>query len=165
MEQNAQKSFDSFDSFIAVLEDPAQLVGDIADIESAKAEAASLNQHHLLDGYIQTEQAQILKLRGLEQRRARFAGDLGWGSLTFRQILAVAPPYQQSVLQPLFEYLEQQLMWLQDARGAAEQIIKVRLHELDVALAGQTGSSYDNSGSVTDSAPAPLHSVMRETYV
>ncbi len=56
-------------------------------------------------------------------------------------------------------------MWLQDARGAAEQIIKVRLHELDVALAGQTGSSYDNSGSVTDSAPAPLHSVMRETYV
>ena len=72
MEQNAQKSFDSF---IAVLEDTAQLVGDIADIESAKAEAASLNQHHLLDGYIQTEQAQILKLRGLEQRRARFAGD------------------------------------------------------------------------------------------
>ena len=67
MEQNAQKSFDSF---IAVLEDTAQLVGDIADIESAKAEAASLNQHHLLDGYIQTEQAQILKLRGLEQRRS-----------------------------------------------------------------------------------------------
>ena len=162
MEQNTQKSLDGF---IAVIEETARLIGDIAQIESAKAEAASLGQHYLLDGYIQTEQAQILKLRGLEQRRTRFARELGWDSLTFRQILSRVSLRQQGILQPLFEDLEQQLIWLQDARGAAEQIIKVRIHELDVMLKGQTGSAYDNTGSISADAPAPLHSAMKDTYV
>ena len=46
---------------------------------------------------------------------------------------------------------------------AAGSIIRVRLHELDVALAQQTGSSYDSSGNA--GASVPLHSAMRDTYV
>lgn len=160
MEQTTQ---DLFDSFTSVLEETIRLIGDIAQVETDKAEAASLRQHHLLDEYIQTEQAQILKLRGLEQKRTRLAKELGWDSLTFSQLLAKAPLRQSGQLRPLFEDLKQQLMWLQDSRGAAEQIIKVRLHELDMALAGQAASSYDNSGNV-NSGPA-LHSAMRDTYV
>lgn len=160
MEQNAR---DLFDDFTALIEETAQLVGDIAQIESDKAEAASLRQHHLLDGYIQEEQAQILKLRGLEQRRMRLAKELGWESLTFRQIIAKVPLRQRGRLQPLFDDLEQQLRQLKDARDAAEQIIKVRLHELDIILAGQNGGSYDNSGNVNSAVQ--LHSSMRDTYV
>lgn len=160
MEQNTQELFDDF---AAVIEETARLISHIAQVEADKATAASLRQHHLLDGYIQEEQAQILKLRGLEQRRTRLAGELGWDSLTFRQILARASLRQSSRLQPLFEELEWQLGRLKDSRAAAEQIIKVRLHELDVILAAQAGSSYDNSGSV--SATPPLHSAMRDTYV
>ncbi len=158
-----QKTQDLFDDFISVIKETTLLLGDIAQVETDKAEAASLKQHHLLDGYIQAEQAQILKLRGLEQRRLRLARELGWDSLTFRQILVSAPLRQSGRLRPLFEDLEQQLMQLRDSRMAAEQIIKVRLHELDVALSGQTGSSYDNSGNV--SSGSALHPAMRDTYV
>lgn len=158
-----QKTQDLFDDFISVIRETTLLLGDITQVEADKAEAASLKQHHLLDGYIQAEQAQILKLRGLEQRRLRLARELGWDSLTFRQILASAPLRQSGRLRPLFEDLELQLMQLRDSRMAAEQIIKVRLHELDVALSGQTGSSYDNSGNV--SSGSALHPAMRDTYV
>lgn len=157
------KTQELFDEFTTVIKETTQLIGDIAQVEADKAEAASLKQHHLLDGYIQKEQAQILKLRGLEQRRIRLAAGLGWDSLTFRQILAGASLRQRGLLQPLFEELESELKRLRDSRRAAEQIIKVRLHELDMALAGQAGGSYDNSGSVA-SAPL-LHSAMRDTYV
>jgi len=160
MEQRAQ---DLFDDFTAVIEETIQLISDIAQVEADKAEAASLKQHHLMDGYIQKEQAQILKLRGLEQRRIRLAKGLGWDSLTFRQILSKVSLRQGGRLQPLFEELQWQLGLLQDSRNAAERIINVRLHELDIALAAQAGSSYDNSGNV--SSNPPLHSAMRDTYV
>lgn len=158
-----QRTQDFFDDFVAVIEETIGLIGDIAQVESDKAEAASLKQHHLMDGYIQEEQAQILKLRGLEQRRIRLAKELGWDSLTFRQILSRVSLRQSSRLQPLFEELEEQLKWLQDSRSAAERMIKVRLHEMDIVLARQNGSAYDDSGSINPGPP--LHSVMRDTYV
>ena len=74
--------------FAALIQDLADTAERIARAEEAKAEAASLKQHHRLDGLIQEEQAQILKLRGLEQRRLKLAEALGWKSLPsqcFRQ--------------------------------------------------------------------------------
>ena len=53
MEQTTQ---DLFDSFTSVLEETIRLIGDIAQVETDKAEAASLRQHHIIDDYIQTEQ-------------------------------------------------------------------------------------------------------------
>lgn len=160
MDQNTQ---DLFENFMAVIDETVQLVYDITQVETAKTEAASLRQHHLINGYVQQEQAQILKLRGLEQRRTRLVRDLGWDGLTFRQILDQASLRQRNQMQPLFEELEWQVRQLQDSMDAAGSIIRVRLHELDVALAQQTGSSYDSSGNAGVSAP--LHSAMRDTYV
>lgn len=160
MIQNTQELFQDF---ILVIEDLAVLSEKIAQMEEAKAEAASLKRHELLDDYMQEEQAQILKLRGLEQRRIRLTQALGWDSLTFRQILEQAQPDQVRQLSPCFEELEQQLKRLQQSRKAAEQIINVRIHELQVAIAEQEGSGYDNAGNI--SLDSPYRSKMRNTYV
>lgn len=159
MERSTQ---DLFEDFAVVIEEAARLAGDIARTEADKAQAASSRQHHLLDGYVQEEQAQILKLRGLEQRRQRLARGLGWDSLTFRQILDRASEPQERRLAPLFEELERQLGRLKDSKGAAEQMINVRLHELNLLIARQTGASYGQDGSVN--AAPPLHSAMKDTY-
>lgn len=158
-----QKTHQSLEEFTAVIQDLIKLVGDIGRVEDAKALAASEKHHQLLDGYIQEEQAQILKLRGLEQHRIRLADALGWNSLTFRQILETAPPEQVTVLKPLFVQLEEQLNHMQQARKSSEQIIQVRLHELQVAIARREGSSYDNSGNVN--LNSPFHNKMKDTYI
>ena len=82
MDSNTRDTLDKFASVIRELTDTA---GNIAHIEEQKAVAASEKRHQLMDAFIQDEQAQILRLRGLEQRRLRLADSLGWKSLTFRR--------------------------------------------------------------------------------
>lgn len=151
------------DNFIAVIKDLTVLAGNIAQVEDHKAQAASQKRHELLDGIIQKEQAQILKLRGLEQHRIRQAKALGWDSLTFRQILEKAEPAEKELLAPVFTDLERQLKRLSSSRQSSEQIIKVRIHEIETAIARQQGGSYDNTGGV--SPKVPPHLKMRDTYV
>lgn len=160
MEQQTQELFDDF---ISVIKELIAVTRDIAQVEESKAEAASLKRHELLNSYIQEEQAHILKLRGLEQRRIRLAGELGWGSMTFRQILDTVSLRRLPLLRPLFSDLEDQLNRLTKARQASEQIIGVRLHELQVAIAQQEGGSYDNAGNVN--LNSQFHSRLRNTYV
>ncbi len=160
MEQTTQTQFEEFTT---VIEELTSLSSSISQIESAKADAASEKHHELMDGYIQEEQALILKLRGLEQKRARLSRELGWESLTFRQILDKASLRQRTKLEPLFLALEQALQELEHSRKAAEQIIQVRLHQIQAMAAHQGGSSYDNAGDV--SLNAPPHSKMKDRYV
>ena len=93
----------------------------------------------------------------------RLAKALGWESLTFRQILEKAPPRQSQLLKPVFYDLEQKLGRLQKARKSSEQIIRVRLHELEGAIAQMQGGPYDNAGNVSLNPPAG--SKMRDKYV
>ncbi len=152
MDQNTQQTLEEFASVIKQLIAAAE---DIARIEEEKASAATDRRHYLMDSFIQEEQAAILKLRGLEQRRLRLADSLGWKSLTFRQILEKADPAGHSLLSPLFQDLERQLKRLGSARDASEQILNTRIHELQIAIGRQQGSSYDNTGNLSQTSPGP----------
>ncbi|MCI8517542.1 MAG: hypothetical protein HFG75_11870 [Hungatella sp.] len=157
-----QETRDLLDSFSDIIRQLTVLTGQLSQVEEAKAEAASEKRHELLDGFIQKEQAQLLKLRGLEQHRMKLAKNLGWDSLTFRQILDRADSQQREVLLPLFTELEQQLNRLIQSRKASEHIINVRIHEIETLIALQEGSSYAPSRSVSVSAPS--RPKMKDTY-
>lgn len=157
-----QETRDLLDSFSDIIRQLTVLTGQLSQVEEAKAEAASEKRHELLDGFIQKEQAQLLKLRGLEQHRMKLAKNLGWDSLTFRQILDRADSQQREVLLPLFMELEQQLNRLIQSRKASEHIINVRIHEIETLIALQEGSSYAPSRSVSVSAPS--RPKMKDTY-
>lgn len=154
---------EAFDGFITVIRDLTALAGDLTRIERVKAEAASQKQHQVLDDCIQEEQAYILKLRGFEQHRIRQMKTLGWDGLTFRQVLEKAEPDQRERLTPLFSALEQQLAQLTQAKDASDQIIRVRVHELEKLIALQGGSGYDSGGKIDLNAPS--HSKMKDRYV
>ncbi|MCI8950178.1 MAG: flagellar protein FlgN [Lachnospiraceae bacterium] len=159
----AQSMQEPLQEYASVIEELTQLAGSISQIEEKKTQAAADKEHQKLDGYIQKEQALILKLRGLEQRRIRLSDSLGWESMTFRQILEHASPDQKEVLEPVFNSLEQQLLQLEAARKASEQIIHVRLHELQVLIARAEGGSYDESGNI--SLNNPVRSKLHGKYV
>ncbi len=160
MEQTKQELLEQF---AAVIRELTVLAGDIAQVETAKANAAAEKRHYLLDGYIQKEQAYILKLRGLEQHRMNLAKELGWESLTFRQILEQASLRQSELLRPLFDCLDQQLKELEQARNNSERIIHVRIHEIQTLMAQRQGSSYDNTGNVN--LPPSGGAKLKDRYV
>lgn len=159
MSQNTQNTFEEFTRIIREL---AALSREIAIVEEAKAAAAADKHHERMDGYIQEEQALLLKLRGLEQHRISLQKELDWDSLTLQQILEKTEGEQHAQLVPLFGNLEQQLKRLQEARKAAEQMINVRLHELDI-LAARQGSSYNSGGNRNPSGAS--HTRIRNKYV
>lgn len=160
MNQNTQEPLEEF---CTVIQELTELSDSIYRVEQAKAEAASERKHHLLDGCIQREQAYILKLRGLEQKRIQLSKTLGWEGLTFRKILEKVSPQEKTQLQPLFTNLEQTLKKLDQSRKASEQIINVRVHELQVAIAQRQGTSYDNAGNID--LNSPVLSKMKNRYV
>lgn len=158
-----QTTQETFEEFISVIRDLTGLAASISQVEEDKAQAASEKHHEKLDGYIQEEQAYILQLRGLEQKRMRLSKSLGWESLTFRKILETAEPEQKERLEPLFYDLEQQLQMLEQSRKSAERIINVRVHELQVLLAQRDGGSYDDAGNIN--LNSPVHAKLKNRYV
>ena len=73
------------EAFGRTLEQLADLMVSLTQTENAKAEAASSGSHGRINGFLQQEQALILRLRGLEQHRAKQMKALGWEGLPRRR--------------------------------------------------------------------------------
>ncbi len=159
----SQTIHDPLKNYITVIQDLTAVAGDITHVEEIKTAAAADKRHELLDGCIQEEQALLLKLRGLEQHRISLQKDLGWDTLTLQQILDRSSEEERELLSPVFARLDHYLRRLQQAREAAEKILKVRLHELEVF--SQMGASYDNSGNVNPPGKPQGGGRIRSTYV
>ena len=133
------------EAFGRTLEQLADLMVSLTQTENAKAEAASSGSHGRINGFLQQEQALILRLRGLEQHRAKQMKALGWEGLTFRQVLDRASQEETAVLSPLFDRLTGQLKLLTDSRDSADRILKLRLKEFQETLAGAPKPNFHDT--------------------
>ena len=151
MEQNFNESDLDVRALAGVLHELTDIVTVISQTEREKAQAVSLNQHEQLAGCIKEEQAHILKLRGLENRRLGLLKKCGGEELTFRQLLELVSPEASEQLSPLFQKLESALAGLQSNRQDAERIINVKLHDIRRLLEPepvQTGSPADSADHI-----------------
>ncbi|MGL5436390.1 MAG: hypothetical protein ACRDBO_13480 [Lachnospiraceae bacterium] len=153
--EDTAKQTTSLTDFTEVMLQLTDVVNALTEIEEQKAAAAADHQHHLINGFLSPEQAQILKLRGLEQKRIRLAAALGWQGLTFREILEQADNEQKTLLAPLLIELDRQIRGLTAAKDASDQMIRLRLKELEAVVAEQNGTSYGNGEKTA--APTSLH--------
>lgn len=127
------------EDFCKTLSQLSDTVKTISDIEQRRVEAAAAKQHGKIQDFANEEQAAILSLRGLEQRRQHQAESLGWKGLTFRQILEVADAEQKKVLLPRFTELDERVSLLKEIRKSADRIMGVRIRELEDAIAVSGG--------------------------
>ena len=151
----------TLDQFGQVLKQTADVLKELTHIEQLKADAASQKQHHLMDGFLQDEQALILKLRGLEQHRVKLTDALGFQGLTFQQILREAEPDVTQQLTPLFTALTEEAKRLTQAKESADRIIKIRLREINTIISSGQGASYESNGGIVTKIPSHF----KDTYV
>lgn len=114
--------------------------------EEAKASATSLGRHEQLDSILTEEQALILELRGLEQKRISILNQTGWNNLSFRQILEQEDEDGREKLAPFFEQLRQSADLLRSTKENADRILKVRLHQIRFLSNSENGPHYDHYG-------------------
>lgn len=134
------------EEFTQVLIQLTGVVDTLTQIEQQKAQAAASGKHSLLDGYLNPEQAEILKLRGLEQKRMKLGRLLGFEGLTFHEIMDRADSGQKELFSPLFADLNTGIRRLTNAMTSAGRAIGVRLNELETVIHLKNGTTYDSHG-------------------
>lgn len=140
---------DKFSNFIAIIEEFIEFFDGLISIEQEKLDAATKNQVTFVEECMHKEQAAILRLRGLEQRREKEQEQLGMTGYTFRQILECAPPDAVDTLSPLFDQLSDQVRMMQSLSDSAKDIIEVNLHMIQSSLSKKApgGETYSSSGT------------------
>ena len=141
-----------FTAFSKIIEEFIALFDHLIPIEQEKLDAAVKNRITFVEDCMHKEQAAILRLRGLEQKRDKTQEKLGIKDYTFRQILENAPEDVSSVLKPLFDQMSEQVRTLQSISDNSKDIIEVNLHVIQSSLAGDSPGkeTYSASGKKTD---------------
>lgn len=123
-------------------------------LEQSKLDVVSQNQITLLEDIIKKEQAEIMALRGLDQKRERLQAELGWKDLTFQEILKHLPEEQQMEMKQLFDDLAGRVKSFQTITESSKTMMEVNLHAINQVIAQQSGGTqtYKEDGSVETGA-------------
>ena len=132
-----------------------ELFDRMLPLEQSKLEVVSRNQVALLEDIIKKEQAEIMALRGLDQRRERMQEELGWKDLTFQEILRRLPEEERPDMKQLFDELAARVTQFQSVTESSKTIMEVNLHAINQMAARQGGGTktYTEDGSV-EAGPA-----------
>lgn len=132
-----------FQEFIEIIRDFIRLFETLIPLEQEKLDAAVKNRVSFVEDCMNKEQAAVLRLRGLEQKRENAQKKLGMENLTFRQILEKAPEDVVPVLRPLFNELSGQVQMFRELSGSVKDAIEINLHVIQSTLAAsQTPNTY-----------------------
>lgn len=137
-----------FSNFVKLIEEFIDFFEELISVEQDKLDAAVKNRVSFVEECMHREQAAVLRLRGLDQKREREQERLGMAGYTFRKILENSPEETSAVLKPLFDRLSEQVRMLQSITDNSKDIIEVNLHAIQSALAANTPGkdTYSASG-------------------
>lgn len=135
-----------FSAFADLMKEFIEFFDTLIPIEQDKLTATVKNRVSLVEDYMHKEQAAVMRLKGLEQKREAEQKRLGLEGCTFRQILAKVPDTDAAILKPLFDRMDSQIRTMQSLSGSIKDAIEVNLRVIEMNLAG------DSSGKATYSA-------------
>lgn len=123
-----------FSDFILIIKDLIQLFGALTEVEQTKLNAAVENKISFVEECMKKEQAAVLRLRGLDQRREKAQRELGMEGASFREILEQVSQEEEKELRPLFQELSDKVSRFQSVSDSAKDIIEVNLHTIKKQL-------------------------------
>jgi len=103
-------------------------------IEENKLSAITEKSLTKLDACINDEQVQIMKLRGLEKKREQLQNELGFGNLTFRQIIENLQGDEKKEAKELFYSLQKATDDFKTINKSVKTALEVNLYSIDSAL-------------------------------
>lgn len=135
---------DAFEQFVGIIQELIQLFQHLIEVEEGKVEVVRKNQVIALEECMNQEQAAILKLRGLEQKREQLLESMGYGGFTFRRILEECPSAQKDILSPLFQELEKNIASFKEVNDNGKELLQLNLHKIETAMKGKPEKVFSN---------------------
>lgn len=145
-------------NFVKIMNEFIDYFDMLIPIEQEKLDASVNNRVSFVEECMHKEQAAVLRLRGLEQKREKEQERLGMKGYTFRQILEHVSDEDAAVLKPLFDQLTEKVRLTQSLSKNIKDAIEVNLHVIQSSLAG------DSSGKETYSASGQKNNNMNRHF-
>lgn len=98
---------------------------ELAILEQEKLNAITQKKLTALDDCMKKQQAQILKLRGLDKKREQIQADLGFANISYKEILTKLNGSEEQIAITLFNTLQEST----DAFYALNSITKAALND------------------------------------
>ena len=125
---------ETFSQFTDVLKKQLDVVNQLTEVERTLTDAASQQDTAKLRTSVQDAEPVLLSFRGLEMRRKKLATALGFGDLSFSEILSRVSEEDRAVLDPLFTELVEALDRLKSLEESTNRIMTIRLRDIGEAL-------------------------------
>lgn len=122
------------EKFRRVVNDLIKLFEESLSLEHRKLKAIEQDRVADVEECMKQEQALVMKLRGLDQKRLRVQKELGWEGKNFRQIIEVVPQEERLEMQQLLERLERAMLVFQDTNQSAMDMMKIHLREIEKVI-------------------------------
>ena len=146
-----------FDSFCGIINDMLGLFDEIIDFENRKLDAIAANDVDLLDKFMKDEQAYVLRMKGLEQKREKFQALLGLQDLTFSEMTEMFESDEREKLRRLNEQLSAKALDLKEAITGAKRYIDLHLNSISALIDKLEGNAamYGKNGEKEQQKPPP----------
>lgn len=119
---------DKYEVFIAIIKELIEIVNILISVEQDKLYTMLNKKLPLIELCIKKEEACLLRLRGIEQRREEEQKRLGLANHSFQEILNDIPEEAKLVLKPLFEEFSSQIRVLYSIVDSEKDLITVNCH-------------------------------------
>lgn len=120
--------------FYKLVEELTDLLKILKVIEENKLNAILEKSLIKLDACMKDEQVQVMKLRGLEKKREQLQSDLGYGNLTFKQIIESFQGNEKKEAQKLFNNLQKATHDFNAINHSVKTALEVHLHSINSVL-------------------------------
>lgn len=119
------------DKFKKVIRDLIMLFEEYLPLEQQKLKAVQVDDVATVESCMTQEQALMLKLRGLDQKRVTIQRELGWEDKSFSQIVELVSDEEKPEMQKLFDDLNRAVSVFQDTNENAMTAMAVHLREIE----------------------------------
>lgn len=137
-------------NFNALILNLIELMKHLTSIEQDKLKAVTSKDLDALNLCIKNEQAQILKLRGLDKQREQIQESLGYKNLSFEEIISSLSPDEKEETNKLYLTLQQTTNTFKEINATIKTALDVNLHMIDAAM-NRLNITPDNDPSTASS--------------
>lgn len=149
-----------------IMDEYISLMDKLITFEKEKLQAIQGKKTEELDAFLKEEQAYLLQLRGLDQKREKIQKENGFEGMTYRQIIAKAQGDMQHDLDESFQQLDVKTKEFKELIKTINSYIDIKLHTIDAVMEkfgaeppAKTPQSgvYDRISKEQETTPMGLH--------
>ncbi len=138
--------------FKKVINDLIVLFEESLPLEHEKLKAVQNDDVAAVEDCMRREQAVMMKMKGLEQKREKVQQELGWQDKSFREIINAVPEDDRQEMKELFDRLSNAVKVFQDANQSALDMMKVHLKDIErVMKIKDAEGRYNQDGNALNS--------------